>query len=136
MKVDLKFESTGIPLIDEQHHKYAELVEHLFELCKLPETDKATIESALNEVVAYAIEHLDAEEALMRSEDYPGYETHRKKHDEFRERSDVLVKKHQDGIDHDELLIQMARLLTEWFCEQADVHDKALAKFLEKKQSN
>ena len=36
--------------------------------------------------MTYAFEHFDAEETLMQSVEYPEFESHRAKHDEFRNR--------------------------------------------------
>lgn len=131
-----EFSKTGISLIDSQHEQYAALIEKLFAACERTDVDKAELDDACREVVAYAVEHFDAEEALMLSLNYKGYETHRTKHDEFREESDRLLAMQAEASDdesHQELLVQLTRLLTEWFCEQVLVHDQALATHLKKK---
>ena len=127
---------TGIPLIDNQHEQYLRLVEDLFAACKRSDFDQKIVDGGLTIAFAYAIEHFDAEEALMLSAGYSGYETHQKKHNEFRDEADRVSAMSKEGIDPEDQLIHMTKWLLEWFLEQTLLHDKALAAFLQRKSGN
>ena len=132
MRVDRQEFYTGIPLIDNQHDTYLDLVDRLFEVCHKPHIDKAKADEAVMEVFAYAIEHFDAEEALMDSISYRGLEAHRTKHDEFRDRIDRVSASRHEGISPEDQLVHLTRWLVEWFCEQTQTYDKSLASYLKK----
>lgn len=134
MNIDHTPYYTGIPLIDNQHEQYLRLVDDLFTLCEQPHVDHVTAEKCLGRVLAYAIEHFDAEEALMLSMQYRGYESHQKKHNEFRDEADQLHAMFKEDVDLRDHLIRLTKLLVEWFYEQTVVYDKALATFLKRQQ--
>jgi hemerythrin len=84
------------------------------------------------EVVKYAMEHFDAEEALMRSRKYPAYEEHLAKHNVFRDWTDTLATELEGETDLDEYTIRLSKWLIEWFCDQVLTDDRKLAAFLKK----
>lgn len=132
MKIDHQLFRTGIPLIDSQHEQYLDLVDQLFEAIEKPSVDQAVVDNGLGKAIAYALEHFDAEEALMRSSGYPGYEKHCCKHDEFRDMTDRLLAMRNDNVPPADQLLRLTKWLVEWFYEQTRVHDKAVAFFLKK----
>jgi len=134
MKIDRQSFRTGVSLIDNQHEQYVDLVDELFELCQQSDIDQADVDAALRRVLAYALEHFDAEEAPMRSTGYHAYESHRAKHDEFRDEADRLCAMRKEDSAPDDQLIHLTKWLVEWFCEQTLVHDKALAAFLKRRE--
>jgi len=134
MNIDHQSYYTGISLIDNQHEHYLCLVDDMFALCEEPKVEQAAVEDGLTRVLAYAIEHFDAEEALMLSTQYPGYETHRMKHNEFRDEADRLHDICKKDIDPEDLVIRLTKWLVEWIYEQVLTHDKALAAFLKKQR--
>jgi hemerythrin len=135
MNIDHESYYTGIPLIDNQHEQYLRLVEDLFASCERSDFDQKIVDGGLTIAFAYAIEHFDAEEALMVSTGYRGYETHRKKHNEFRDEVDRVSAVSKEGIDPEDQLMHMTKWLLEWFLEQTLLHDTALAAFLKRDRS-
>jgi len=125
----------GVPLIDRQHEQYLEWLDQLFTLTEQPSVSRAAVNEAVAGAVAYAIEHFDAEEALMRSVAYPGYEGHVRKHDEFRSETDRLCADDPKAVSPEERLFYLTKWLVNWFCDQTQVYDKALAVFLERQRS-
>jgi len=91
--------------------------------------DRTKVENAIKKAFAYGIEHFDAEEMLMQSLSYPGLQTHRKKHNEFREEVERIAFSSQFRSD-DDLLKEVNTWMLEWFCEQTQVYDKALVEFM------
>ena len=133
--MDRKRLITGIPLIDRQHEAYADLVDRLFDLARGGNVTKQSLFRERCAVIQYAMEHFDAEEQLMRSENYPAYEAHRTKHDIFREWTDTLASDLEDDVDLDEYTKNLSKWLVSWFCDQVQTDDSKLAAFLRKKGS-
>ncbi len=132
MKIDQHRIRTDISLIDNHHESYLDLVDSLFELCNVPHPNKKKVDQAIRELNAYAIEHFDAEEALMRSVNYPGLDAHTAKHDEFRDKLDLVCQSSCETINQEHLLVQLTKWMLEWFCEQVQTYDRALASHLKK----
>ena len=132
MKTDIDIEKlrTGIPLIDSQHEHYIDLVDDLFGLCETVNVDQKIFDAKLGEVFAFAVEHFDAEEALMLSVKYPDYENHREQHEGFKNQVDRLSALSKNEHSLDDQIIQLAKWLVEWFINQTLVHDRKLARFL------
>jgi len=130
MKLDRKLFRIGIPLIDKQHERYLDLVVELFEIRERDRIDQSAVDDCVEKVRSYALEHFDAEEALMRSVQYPDYEAHRVKHDEFRNETDCLSSMGSDGMAPADQITLLSKWLVDWFRAQTLVYDKKLAAFL------
>jgi hemerythrin len=129
MKIDRQLFRTGIPIIDNQHEAYIDLLDDLFAAGQEAVVDRTKVENAIKKAFAYGIEHFDAEEMLMQSLNYPGLQTHRKKHNEFREEVERIAFSSQFRSD-DDLLKEVNTWMLVWFCEQTQVYDKALVEFM------
>lgn len=134
MEIDFDEYITGIPLIDEQHKHYVELVNKLIINYNNGGMGKDAINSYTKEIFDYAVEHFDAEEYLMRSANYPLYEEHLAKHNIFRDKVDEFVAEiDEEGIDIDEYVYNLNKWLISWFKIQVLDDDVKLAKFLKQK---
>jgi hemerythrin len=129
MKIDRQLFQIGIPAIDNQHEAYLDLLNTLFAASEEPHVERTKIEDAIKKAFVYGIEHFDAEEMLMESLHYPGLDVHRAKHNEYREEVERIAFSSQFLTDK-ELLKEVTKWMFEWFCEQTQVYDKALAKFM------
>ena len=123
---------TGIPLIDKQHKEYADLVDRLFGLTARGNVARQTLSREAGAVLKYAVEHFDAEEYIMRSQQYPAYAEHRSKHNIFRDRTDTLATDVEGDMDIDGYTVTLSKWLIEWFCDQVQTDDKKLAVFLKR----
>ena len=132
MKIDRELIRTGVPMIDRQHEDYLELVNELFVLCMEPHVDMAVVNTHLSGLLAFAIEHFDAEEFLMLGTKYPHYEKHRAKHDEFRNQVDSLSSICEEMASSEQIHSELTTWLVEWFCDQTETHDQRLARYLRK----
>ena len=133
MEIERQLFRTGIPLIDNQHEEYLDLVDDLFKLCERTDVEQAIVDASLRKALAFAVEHFDAEESLMLSIGYDDYEVHRAKHDEFRDQVDRLCAMSSEAISPEDQLIHLTEWLLEWFCDQTLVHDRRLAGYLKKR---
>lgn len=70
---------TGIELVDSQHRGLFEAVNKLADSFKAGNAPNQVVES-LDFLVAYTVEHFQAEEGFMRDEGYPGLAEHAEEH--------------------------------------------------------
>jgi hemerythrin len=131
MKIDERLFRVGIPLIDNQHEAYLNLLDDLFAASGEPVINKNRVDEALKKAAVYAMEHFDAEEMLMASYKYPGLEAHRTKHNEFRDGVERLMIE-GDFLSPSTFLDEVNKWMLKWFCDQTQVYDRALAEFLKK----
>ena len=122
---------TGIPLIDKQHKQYIALINKLVNKYHQGNMTKAGFTDYVNEIEAYALEHFDAEEFLMRSAKYPLYEEHLAKHDSFRDK----IGSFTEGMETKEIDLSkdvktLCEWLIDWFKVQVLDDDIKLAKFI------
>ena len=130
MDIDRSLFETGIPVIDRQHDEYVDMVERLVLLCEKGGMDPEDIRSEVKKIVRYALEHFDDEEFLMRSVNYPAYDQHLKKHNEFRSRLDEFLKILKSGQIEDDYTMLLTRWLLGWLEQQVQTDDAKLAAFL------
>jgi len=134
MKIDRQLFRIGIPIIDNQHEAYLDLLDDLFTASQETPVDRIKVENAIKSAFAYGMEHFDAEEMLMQSIHYPGLPSHRTKHNEFREEVERIAFSSQFLNDND-LLKEVTTWMLEWFCDQTQVYDRALVEFMKKRKS-
>jgi hemerythrin-like metal-binding protein len=130
MRINRLLLRTGIPLIDKQHTEYADLVDQCFKLASHGNVSTPALRKQVSAVTKYAMEHLDAEEFLMRSRKYPAYAEHSSKHGIFRDEMDPLISEIEEDMNLDEYTIRLSRWLIEWFCDHVQTDDLKLAVFL------
>lgn len=122
---------TGIPAIDNQHAHYVELLDKFVVRSREGNISQAEFNEDVNALVAYALEHFDSEEFLMRSIAYPRYEEHLAKHNVFRDKMDVLLEEIEaGGINIDAFMKKVSKWLIEWFKIQLLDDDAKLAKYI------
>ena len=134
MKIDRQRIRTGIPLIDNQHEAYADLVDTFFAMAMRGNVPKSTLSHEIGKILNYALEHFDAEEHIMLQQKYPAYAEHRAKHTVFRDKSDTLIADSERAHDLDAYTMTLSKWLIEWFCDQVQNDDRKLAAFLSSKQ--
>ena len=124
----------GIPAIDIQHKQYINLINKLLEARKKGDIDKASLMDYVNDINVYALEHFDAEELLMRTEQYPLYEKHLEKHNIFRDILNGFIKEMEaKDVDINDFLDSLYECLVIWFKAELLQDDIILAKFIKNK---
>ena len=80
--------NTGSDFIDEEHKKIFGIVNRLIASVETPggKTQWACQEG-IKYFKGYAVRHFEEEEAYMLSKNYSGYETHKRRHDSFRDKT-------------------------------------------------
>ena len=74
--------SVRVGEIDSQHKKLIQLINTLHDAMKAGQA-KQVLETTLQELASYAVYHFQAEEKYMQQFKYPGYLSHKLKHDAF-----------------------------------------------------
>jgi hemerythrin-like metal-binding protein len=121
--------SVGINEIDEQHMM---IMYRVKELCQAIDRDEDTsiLYDTLNFLINYAEHHFATEEKLMLEVEYPGYEAHKAKHEEFK----ISVKgMGQDLIEKgatDELADRIDVFLINWVLDHIKGVDQEMGAFL------
>ena len=98
----------GVPLIDGQHRQFFELATRLS-----GDGNQVRVMSSLALLSRYVKVHFRDEEALMAAYNYPGIETHRQLHQEFRFMlADMLERSRKMTLD--QIAEEVARLVSGW----------------------
>lgn len=77
--------NVGVEIIDREHKKLFSILNKLFDFGRREEKSHFACQEAIKYFRDHAIQHFADEEAYMLSIDYPGLDTHRRIHKDFRE---------------------------------------------------
>lgn len=104
---------TGIGKVDEQHRGLVDQINRL-QAAMMKRNGSQMISSILKFLEQYAVEHFSAEELLMRDYNYPGYETHKKLHDEFKADFLALAAELASNTASSHLTLEVENRLSKW----------------------
>lgn len=103
--------SVGIPELDQQHQRLVALINELHE-AMMKGKGSAVQQKILAELVRYTQTHFDAEEAFMRSLQYPAFPEHRLNHEKMTREVRTLQ---QNLVAGNEILsIDLMTFLRDW----------------------
>lgn len=121
---------TGNELIDGQHKEIIEKINKLVVAC---ENGSCQLESIkmLDYLADYTEYHFQEEEALQKEAGYPGFEEHKKRHDEFR----VAVKELHEMLEEEEgpsprFVKAVQDNVIDWFYRHIRGFDSSVAAYL------
>lgn len=86
---------TGVGFADDQHKRLFDLLNDLHDAA--PSGEKAAIGAKLDALIAYVVEHFQAEEKAMQEKKYGGYAAHKVEHDKLVATCADLQKKFHAG---------------------------------------
>lgn len=122
---------TGMALIDEQHRQYGKFVNAFLKVCQVRDhVAEGSLRKAFNFLHAYVRQHLQEEQALMETYEYPWRAEHLERHRFFRE---WIEKAEQDlgtGPNTLEQLMKVHYMLVEWFQMHIRSEDRRLTDHL------
>ncbi len=78
----------------------------------------------------YTTFHFDAEEALMRQHEYPGYDAQLAAHSLFRERVLKMAVQADSDVIASELVVTVVNEMKNWFSNHIRTMDKKIGDFL------
>lgn len=83
----------GVEIIDKEHRKLFNILNKLFDLRQQDEKSQWVCQEAIKYFKDHALQHFADEEIYMASINYPGLETHRRIHQNFRTRTLPALEK-------------------------------------------
>ncbi len=114
--------NTGIEVIDHQHMRIVEMINHLQVAQKSME--RLAVSEVIDELIDYTMSHFAFEEELMEEAGYPFSHAHKRVHEIFGKRVSEYRMRFQAGEDvSDELRNMLAR----WLFNHIRGDDKAYA---------
>ena len=97
----------GVEFIDREHRKLFSIMNRLFAASEKKENNRWVYEEGIKYFKEHAMRHFAEEEVYMASTGYPGFDTHRRLHDNFRrktlpalERELELTNYSQESVNH------------------------------------
>ncbi len=98
--------NVGIAIIDKEHKKLFSILNKLFNFGHREEKSRFACQEAIKYFKDHAIQHFADEETYMASINYPGLETHKRIHKDFRERMLPALESELELTDFSEISIQ------------------------------
>jgi len=125
---------TGHAKIDEQHKQLFTALNAIIEASEQGR-GKDEIYKTLNFLNQYTIMHFKTEENLQKEYEFPGYEAHKKYHDDFKatvkDLTNTLIEKGPEK----ELIDTAAKTVGDWLVTHIKGNDIAMAAYLKSKGS-
>ncbi|HBE91643.1 MAG TPA: hemerythrin [Gammaproteobacteria bacterium] len=119
--------SVGIQEIDEQHKALVGLVNDMHDAIQQHHGSEVTSD-ILQRLAEYTKIHFAVEESLFRIFDYPGYEAHKKQHDELLNEVVELQEKINSG--KGSISFQLLHFLKMWLTQHILDSDKEYSAYL------
>jgi len=119
--------SVGVARLDKQHQRLISMINRL--LAEPHATTRSeSIADLLSEMTAYALEHFETEEQMMRQCGFPRLDEHVALHDAFQENTAQFCLATMDGVET--VPETMRKYLVEWLTHHILEDDMAYKPFL------
>lgn len=118
---------TGIQEFDEHHKHLVDLLNQSYD-CFIYNNSDQKIELLIQNLVNYASYHFEAEESLMKADNYPFFEEHCQEHSRFASRAAELKSLMYDGCQP--LDLEVLQFLKEWLVDHILNSDKKMSFYL------
>jgi hemerythrin len=119
----------GHEWVDMQHRRLFELVGSLVESCS-DGSDTIKLKGTLDFLVNYTVQHFNDEEALQIKFNYPGYERHKRLHEDFKTTVGGLVEKFTAGGSSAELSSDVNKIIVRWLINHIQREDKKIGEHI------
>ena len=121
--------SVGVEFIDNQHKEMFDRINRVLEAVRDKDSPEVAV-STLDFLATYVVEHFGAEQKQMLKYKYPATNTHLEQHEFYSLKvAEFRVKLKEEGTS-EQLLIEMQKLLADWFSNHIDKVDRSLGRFL------
>jgi len=121
--------ATGNSNIDNQHQELFRRFDILLTACN-QRKGKEEVQNLLLFLGDYVKTHFSMEEALQKSNNYPGYPDHKKEHDGFISELQKLEEQFQQEGTSFPLVIQTNQTMVNWLIKHINARDKEMATYL------
>jgi hemerythrin len=122
--------SVGIEAIDDDHKKLLTLINNLQTAVYYP-TGEAFERQALKELLDYTKYHFKREEDLLRKHEYPGFDDHKRQHDEMIARVGSFMDEYER--DRESTVEGMTEFLKTWLINHINGTDQKYSPYLKGK---
>jgi len=122
---DNEFE-IGIPIIDEQHHKFIDMVSEI--QSTLLTASKEHLIRFFSFIYDYMINHFKTEELIMLECHYPDIEVHAEEHREFREKIDFFYENFKKN-NTQFIIVNIVDFMKDWIIGHLLSSDKAVGEW-------
>jgi hemerythrin-like metal-binding protein len=122
--------STGINSMDVQHQKLIELINELYKIMRKEKSSEA-IRTVLDEMVTYADNHLQEEEAILETNGYPDRVNHIAIHQSYRDQLKILMDEFSE--ENEETVKDTYIFLRKWWLGHIVAEDQKYGEFLKSK---
>ena len=113
---------TGIEVIDQQHRRIVEMLNHLYSAQK--NMERTVVAEVIDELIDYTLSHFAFEEELMEEAGYPFCAAHRRVHEVFGKRVGEYRLRFESGED---ITDELRTMLSRWLFNHIRGDDKAYA---------
>ncbi len=119
--------SVQVRQFDEEHKQLMNLINQLHDAMKAGQ-GKQVIGDVLNGLIEYTRRHFAAEDRLMKAQGYPGYENHKKEHNQLT----MTVMDFQKGFAEGSAILSQTVMtfLRDWLTNHIQGVDKEYGPFL------
>lgn len=121
--------AVGNKKIDDQHKELFRQINVLYDACSRGE-GKKSLSELVNFLENYVVEHFSSEEELMKKSNYPGYDNHKRLHQEFVLSFAALKQQIQAEGTSLSSVIKTNKMLADWLRNHIMATDKLLGKYL------
>jgi len=119
--------NTNFPLVDEQHRGLIDLLNKIHDT-KTEERSSKFIYDTFFKLVSYTKEHFSTEEKIMKENNYPEFDRHKREHELFVKKiSEYLKNCNKDTFD---VSTELTDFLKHWFIHHILDNDIAFSKYL------
>ena len=122
---------TGNDEIDSQHKELFRLTSNLVEACE-NKRGHEVLEDTLNFLASYTVQHFADEEALQVKHKFPGYEDHKKLHEDFKAKVVELITQYHEDSESVDLHTQINSTIIRWLLTHIKKEDSKIAEHIRK----
>ena len=126
--------AVGNIIIDAQHMRLFALVGNLVSYCA-EGSDVKRIRETLGFLVTYIDEHFADEEELQIGVKYPGYEAHKRMHDNFRTSVAKFIERYDETGITSSLSGDINKVVVKWLVNHVMKEDKAIGEYIRSKKA-
>lgn len=122
----------GVPVVDMQHRELFKRVETFVLTLRSPaawEEKVMRVNETLAFMQAYVVEHFRDEEAYQLHIDYPGYQAHKKIHDDMVDYVLTVSAEYERSGFNEQLMQQFAGKLLAWLINHVAAEDQQIANY-------
>ena len=121
--------SLGNEPVDKQHQKLFETVNDLIGACE-EGRDVEKLKETLDFLVNYTVRHFADEEDLQLAYNYPGYNAHKRIHENFKATVGDLVQRFAESGSSSELSRDVNKIVARWLVEHITQEDKKISEHI------